>query len=43
MSKIRDLIENQRTTTPTKVGDAIGVDEAVNQGQLTSTTPIYLV
>jgi len=40
MSIIRDTIENQRTTTPTKVGDAIGVDEAVNQGQITSTTPI---
>jgi len=40
MSIIRDTIENQRTTTPTKVGDAIGVDEAVNQGQLTSPTPL---
>jgi len=40
MSIIRDLVENQRTTTPTKVGDAIGVNEAATLGQLTSPPPI---
>jgi len=34
MSIIRDTIENQRATTPTKVGDATLANEAVSKGQM---------
>jgi len=40
MSKVRDIVENERTTTPTKVADAVNADEAVNKGQLVTTTPL---
>jgi len=40
MSIIRNTIENQRTTTPTKVGDATLADEAVSKAQITGATPL---
>jgi len=35
MSIVRDLIENERITTPTKVADATLADEAISFGQFT--------
>ncbi len=33
MGIVRDTIENLRSTTPTKTGDAVNSDEAVSKGQ----------
>jgi len=41
MSTIRDIVDNNRRTTPTKVGDAVNSDEAVNKGQLDTARQLY--